>query len=70
MENVAAQGVIGLYEYGALVTILALIVLALAWFCKYLIERNARLSDKLLIVVEKNTQAFTELKEAIRNGNS
>ena len=65
--DIAAQGVFKLYELGGVVTVLLLGTLALAWFCRYLIIRNTALSDKFAEVVQQNTQAFVELREAIRD---
>lgn len=67
--EIASKGIYQLYEMGAVVTILVLIDLALIWFCRYLIQRNTALSDKFATVVEQNTKAFIELREAIRNAN-
>lgn len=56
-------------EWGGMVSVLMLVILGLAWFCRYLIQRNTDLSDRFADAVEKNTQAFIELREAIRNAH-
>lgn len=63
MDNVIPA----IIEWGGMVAVLVMVILGLSWFCKYLIKRNTELSDRFADVVEKNTQAFVELKEAIRN---
>lgn len=65
MENVIPA----IVEWGGMVAVLLLVILGLAWFSKYLITRNTQLSDRFAEVVEKNTQAFIELREAIRNAS-
>ena len=54
-------------EWGGMVSVLLLVILGMAWFIRHLVQRNVVLSDKFADVVEKNTQAFIELREAIRN---
>lgn len=70
MEQSAIEGVSRLYEWGGIVTLLVLIVIALGWFCWYLVKRNERLANKFIEVVERNTAAAVALKEEIRNARN
>ena len=67
LEQVAADGMTRLFDYGGVVIVLILIVLALCWFCVYLLKRNTALADRFVEVVIQNTQTITEFKEALRD---
>lgn len=67
MDGAAVEGISKLYEWGGLVTVLVLVNIAQAWFCKLLLQRNAALSDRFADVVQKNTEAFVELREVLRH---
>ena len=70
METVVSQGISSLYEFGALVTVLVLVVVALLYDRKNLIARNNDLQDKLVGMLVENIKAITEFKEVLRDVSS
>lgn len=69
MEQATKDVIPAIVEWGGMVAVMLLVIIGLAWLARYLIQRNTALSDRFADVVEKNTQAFIELREAIRDVN-
>lgn len=65
LTGAAAQGVTSLFQITPLVTVLVLIILALIWLVRYLIERNERQGEKVTDALVNNTAALTALKETV-----
>lgn len=77
MEQVAADGLSKIQEMGAVFTLLVIIIAGLVWEHRRLSMRVEKItsefmdslkthSDNFASVVEKNTSAFTELRQMIR----
>lgn len=62
----AAQGIVSLFNIDPLTTVLVLIILALIWLVRYLIQRNERQNDKVTDALLDNTAIISEFKEMIR----
>lgn len=66
LTTAAAHGIESLYEWGGIVTLLLLVVIALAALAFYLFKRNSTMADKMLDTITQNTIAITTLTEVIR----
>lgn len=69
LAGAAGQGIISLYQYGGVVTLLVLMCFGMAGVIVLLYKRNILLSDKMMDVINQNTVAITTLT-AVINANS
>lgn len=63
--EVGADGVSRLFEWGGIVTILVLVVIAMASLCVYLVRRNNQLADKFVEVLVDVKTSNIELKSSV-----
>ena len=63
--GVGADGISRLFEWGGIVTILVLLVLALMAFCVYLVKRNNQLADKFVEALVDVKTSNGELKGSV-----
>lgn len=66
LTGAAASGVESLFHVNELTTVLVLIILALAWYVRYLILRTEKQGDRITDALIQNTGIISELKEMIR----
>ncbi|MET3414770.1 hypothetical protein ABIC30_005972 [Methylobacterium sp. 1030] len=66
IAGAAGKGLVSLYEYGGMVTILVLVCISLGFALYLQWKRNASMADKLLDTITQNTVAITTLTEVIR----
>jgi len=78
ISNAAGKGLERLFDYGAAMTILVVIVIASGFLIKYLLNRcdsrfteslasYEKLTEKMGGIVEKNTVAFTQVVDSLRD---
>jgi hypothetical protein len=78
ITSVASKGLERLFDYGAAVTVLALSLIACGFLVRYLLNRcdarfseslasHKELTEKVSDVVEKNTIAFTQVSERLKD---
>ena len=63
--EVGADGISRLFELGGLVTVLVLVVIAMASLCVYLVRRNNQLADKFVEVLVDVKTSNIELKSSV-----
>jgi hypothetical protein len=66
IEQSAVEGISRLYEWGGIVTVLILNLLALVSFSIYLVKRNTALNDKFITAYIENTKAIQDLTSVVK----
>ncbi len=66
-SDIGVAPIIGkITEQGALVAFMLLVILALAWFVRYLLQRNESQSKVITDALINNTAVISEFKEMVR----
>lgn len=66
MEAELADKAFGLFELGAVVTVLIFALLIALYVCKVLYDRNTHLADKMLSTLVEVNKVLVELRDEIR----
>jgi len=65
IEQSAVEGISRLYEWGGIVTVLVLNIIALGGFSFYMIKRNEKIVDASLKNQADSTESLNQLKSAV-----